>query len=393
MASASRARLARVSVLIASVTVLSLVAPPTAGAQEASCATDPGWAQIRTDFALDVLALTNAHRATLGLTSLAPSTALTNAATWKAAHMSYYDYFSHDDPHSPARSWDQRIRDCGYEGGAGENIAYGYRTPQEVFQGWLDSPGHRKNIENASYRVLGVGAAMNEDGRIYWVQNFGLRSDGGSAPAPQPSSTVTPPLVEEEVPAPVTPNTPAPIGKDDFVTTSEDESLQLNPTSNDLGGENGDLEVIYREDPGNGSVTGGQNGELIYQPDPNYAGSDTFKYWVSDRFERTSVARVTIDVQAANDAPTAKLDTATVRPRTRMFVRVLANDVDVDGDELAFVSFDQAPRFGSATVDPDGVVSYRARRGTNGRTDTITYLVDDGNGGISLGTIRIQIRR
>lgn len=308
--------------------------------------------------------------------------------------MSYYDYFSHDDPQSPTRSWDQRIRDCGYDGGAGENIAYGYRTPQDVFQGWLNSPGHRKNIENASYRVLGVGAAVNDDGRIYWVQNFGMKADGGSLPAPQPTSTVAPPRVEEEeVPLPAIPNTPAPVGKDDFVTTSEDESIQLNPLSNDFAGEGGDLDVIYLEDPENGSVTEGENGELIYRPDPDYVGSDTFYYWVSDQFERTCGARVTIDVQAANDAPRAKLDTATVRPRTRMFVSVLANDVDVDGDELTFVSFDQAPRFGSATVDSDGVVSYRARRGASGRTETITYLVDDGNGGLSLGTIRIQIRR
>ena len=373
--------------------VLSLVAPATAGAQESSCTRDPGWAQVRTDLALEVLALTNAHRATLGLSSLAPSTALTNAATWKAAHMSYYDYFSHDDPHSPTRSWDQRIRDCGYEGGAGENIAYGYRTPQDVFEGWLNSPGHRKNIENAGYRVLGVGAAVNDTGRIYWVQNFGMKADGGSTPAPQPTSTVTPPPSEEEEPAPATPDIPAPVGTDDFASTNEDEALTLNPLANDLVGEGGELEVIYHEDPEHGSVTEGKNGELIYRPDPNYVGSDTFKYWMSDQYERSCVATITIDVQGANDAPTAKLDTATVRPRTRMFVRVLANDVDVDGDELAFVSFEQAPRFGSATVDPDAVVSYRARRGTDGRNETITYLVDDGHGGLSLGTIRIQIRR
>ena len=309
--------------------------------------------------------------------------------------MSYYDYFSHDDPQSPTRSWDQRIRDCGYEGGAGENIAYGYRTPQEVFQGWLNSPGHRKNIENANYRVLGVGAAVGDNGRIYWVQNFGMKADGGSVLAPQPTATVTPSPVEieEEAPAPAAPDIAAPVGKDDVATMTEDESLRLDPAANDFVGKGGELEIIYHEEPEHGSVSKGDNGELIYQPDPNYVGSDTFYYWVSDQFERTCRARITIEVKAANDAPTAKLDTATVRPRTRMFVRVLANDIDVDGDQLTFVSFEQSPRFGSATVDPDGVVSYRARRGTNGRTDTMTYLVDDGHGGMALGTIRIRIRR
>jgi uncharacterized protein YkwD len=378
-------------VLVASVVILSLIAPAAAGAQESSCTRDSGWAEVRAELALDVVTLTNAHRATLGLASLAPSTTLTNAATWKAAHMAYYDYFSHDDPHSPARSWDQRIRDCGYEGGAGENIAYGYRTAQDVLKGWLNSPGHRQNIENDDYRVLGVGAAVNDDGSIYWVQNFGMKADGGSTLAPQPTATVAPPVEEE--PGPVESDVPAPVGTDDFVTTSEDESLRLNPALNDFVGQGGELEIIYHEDPNHGTVTQEENGELIYRPDPNYAGRDTFYYWVSDQFDRTCGARVTIDVQAANDAPRARLDKATVRPRTRMSVRVLANDLDVDGDELTFVSFDQMPRFGSATVSEDGVVSYRARRGTNGRTDTITYLVDDGHGGVALGTIRIRIRR
>ena len=52
---------------------------------------------------------------------------------------------------------------------AGENIAYGYRTPQAVVNGWMNSSGHRANILNARFTQIGVGyvAAGN-----YWTQMF-----------------------------------------------------------------------------------------------------------------------------------------------------------------------------------------------------------------------------
>lgn len=52
---------------------------------------------------------------------------------------------------------------------AGENIAYGQRTPQAVVQAWINSSGHRANILNASYTHLGVGYVA--DGH-YWTQMF-----------------------------------------------------------------------------------------------------------------------------------------------------------------------------------------------------------------------------
>ena len=344
---------------------------------------------MRLDWASDVLALTNAHRLTLGLAPLAPSATLNKAAEWKAAHMAGLGYFSHDDPD---RAWDQRIRDCGYTYGAGENIAYGYRTPQEVVTGWLNSDGHRRNIENANYKVLGVGAAVAGNGRVYWVQNFGLKADS-SVTEPAPTAPTTAPPVEDN-PTPIPSSVTAPVAKDDTVAVGEDGTLQLNLLSNDLVGQGGELEVVYHEDPAHGSLTTDANGTMTYKPDPDFAGQDTFYYWISDQFDRTCGARVTIEVQPQNDAPAARFDSARVRPGQNAFVRVTANDVDPDGDHLSFDGIDQMPRFGSATVDAtDGVVTYKARRGTNGRNDTITYLVNDGNGGVALGTLRIRIRR
>ncbi|MGZ8687305.1 MAG: CAP domain-containing protein [Gaiellaceae bacterium] len=153
------------------------------------CNPDAAWPANRQDYADQVVALVNQHRASLGLVQLKVSPTLAAAAVWKARHMAYYRYMAHDDPAPPvARTWFQRVQACGYAGyGAGENIAYGYTSPQAVMNAWLNSPGHRANIENASYRVIGVGVAGST---IYWSQEFGTTDDsGGGAPPPAGDGT------------------------------------------------------------------------------------------------------------------------------------------------------------------------------------------------------------
>jgi uncharacterized protein YkwD len=54
----------------------------------------------------------------------------------------------------------------------GENIAEGQRTPTEAFTDWMNSPGHRANILNSSYKRTGVAAYQTPDGTIYWCQQF-----------------------------------------------------------------------------------------------------------------------------------------------------------------------------------------------------------------------------
>ena len=45
---------------------------------------------------------------------------------------------------------------------------------------WLNSPGHRANIENASFRAIGIGVVVTSSG-TYWTQNFGTLADGSSS--------------------------------------------------------------------------------------------------------------------------------------------------------------------------------------------------------------------
>ncbi len=51
---------------------------------------------------------------------------------------------------------------------AGENIAMGQKTPEQVVQAWMDSPGHRANIMNSSFTHIGVGYVASGN---YWTQH------------------------------------------------------------------------------------------------------------------------------------------------------------------------------------------------------------------------------
>lgn len=119
-------------------------------------------------FEQEVIRLVNEQRAQNGLKPLSENWELSRVARYKSQDMVDNRYFSHTSPTygSPF----QMIRDFGISfRRAGENIAYGQRTPQAVVNAWMNSSGHRANILNASYTQIGVGyvAAGN-----YWTQMF-----------------------------------------------------------------------------------------------------------------------------------------------------------------------------------------------------------------------------
>ncbi|MGZ8693810.1 MAG: CAP domain-containing protein [Gaiellaceae bacterium] len=186
-------RIAALAVAFLSVAAAALVAPSSSGTAVGDCTPGSTWPAARTDLAGGVLALINAHRATVGAPALVTSTSLTAAAVWKARHMAMYQYMAHDDPAPPvARSTLDRIAACGYAGaGWGENIAYGYSTPQAVVAGWLGSPGHRANIEQRGFLSTGIGAAVGSSGAVYWAQTFGTSTAGSPPPPPPPPPTTT----------------------------------------------------------------------------------------------------------------------------------------------------------------------------------------------------------
>jgi len=116
----------------------------------------------------EVIRLINEIRQENGLKPLTANWELSRVARYKSQDMKDKGYFSHTSPTygSPF----QMIKAFGLSyRTAGENIAMGYRTPQAVVDGWMNSSGHRANILNAAYTQIGVGYV--EQGR-YWTQLF-----------------------------------------------------------------------------------------------------------------------------------------------------------------------------------------------------------------------------
>lgn len=123
-----------------------------------------------------MLSLTNAERAKKGCGPLRANSALTRSAEGHAVDMVLKHYFAHDS--LDGRSPFDRMKAAGFKGGAmAENIAVGYTSPAAVVKGWMNSPGHRANILNCDYTMLGVGYSSGqvkpEWGKGSWVQNFG----------------------------------------------------------------------------------------------------------------------------------------------------------------------------------------------------------------------------
>lgn len=119
----------------------------------------------------EVLKLVNQERSKQGLKALTLSDELTNVATLKAKDMRDKNYFDHTSPTygSPF----EMMRRFGIQySSAGENIAAGQKTAQEVMNSWMNSSGHRANILNKDYEQLGVGYVEGGSYGTYWVQMF-----------------------------------------------------------------------------------------------------------------------------------------------------------------------------------------------------------------------------
>ena len=116
----------------------------------------------------EVVDLVNKIRRENGLSELKLNWELSRVARYKSQDMCDNKYFSNTSPTygSPFTM----IKNFGISyRTAGENIAKGYRTPQAVVNGWMNSKGHRENILNASFTQIGVGYVSSGN---YWTQMF-----------------------------------------------------------------------------------------------------------------------------------------------------------------------------------------------------------------------------
>ncbi|OAH14992.1 cysteine-rich secretory protein family protein [Streptomyces jeddahensis] len=116
-----------------------------------------------------IVELVNDERSKAGCSPVTLNATLSKAAQAHSEDMASHQNMSHtgSDGSNPG----DRITRAGYSWSTyGENVAYGYSTPEQVMAGWMASPGHKANILNCSFKEIGVGLAQPND---YWTQDFG----------------------------------------------------------------------------------------------------------------------------------------------------------------------------------------------------------------------------
>ena len=116
-----------------------------------------------------VTSLVNAARQDAGLSELELDADLCAAAQARAQEIA--QSFSHTRPDGSSCFTILEEFGISYRA-AGENIAMGQRTPEEVMDGWMNSSGHRANILNGTFTSIGVGYYVDGAGAAHWVQIF-----------------------------------------------------------------------------------------------------------------------------------------------------------------------------------------------------------------------------
>ncbi|MFE7900831.1 CAP domain-containing protein [Streptomyces sp. NPDC057424] len=118
-----------------------------------------------------MLALVNKERAAAGCSPVTANDRLTRAADDYSDVMASSGVMSHTGPDGSTMT--TRVEAAGYQWSTlGENIARGQADAASVMKSWMNSPGHRANILNCSFKELGVGVQFG-DGGPWWTQNFG----------------------------------------------------------------------------------------------------------------------------------------------------------------------------------------------------------------------------
>ncbi|PKO85746.1 MAG: hypothetical protein CVU18_18560, partial [Betaproteobacteria bacterium HGW-Betaproteobacteria-12] len=202
----------------------------------------------------------------------------------------------------------------------------------------------------------------------------------------------------------------------DSATTPEDTPVTILVRANDSDTDGEPLTVSAFTNPANGTVTLNAQGNLVYSPNADFNGTDTFSYTIGDGQGGFDTASVTVNVGGSNDAPLANPDsgsttedvTLVVTAADGVILGAAGADSDLDGDSLAVsgiafgasigtVGSALAGAWGNLTLNADGSYTYvpnaaaQALDDGESRTDVFTYTVADPGGLSSTTTLSLTV--
>ncbi|NNE68926.1 MAG: tandem-95 repeat protein [Rhodothermales bacterium] len=175
---------------------------------------------------------------------------------------------------------------------------------------------------------------------------------------------------------------------DDSASTDEDTPVTIDVLGNDSDPDNDALTITTISTPGNGTAAAATAGGILYTPNPDFSGTDTFTYTIADPQGLNDTATVTVTVTAVNDPPVAVPDVRRAFEGATADYDVLANDTDPDvGDRIRLLSV-TAGTLGTVEVKA-GKVRYTPNAGATG-SEVLTYTISDGTNTVT-GTLTISI--
>ncbi len=151
----------------------------------------------------DLVRLTNEKRKEEGLKPLVLNQELTDAAQAKASYMFEKNFWAHVAPDGTT-PW-YFIKNAGYEYQyAGENLARGFNTAEDVTKAWMESPTHKENLLSPNYTDIGFAVAegsLTGSDTVLVVQEFGSRyaTAGEVAAVSTPNAGNNQPQTIEEI--------------------------------------------------------------------------------------------------------------------------------------------------------------------------------------------------
>ncbi|MBN2591131.1 MAG: tandem-95 repeat protein [Sedimentisphaerales bacterium] len=179
-----------------------------------------------------------------------------------------------------------------------------------------------------------------------------------------------------------------PVATDENISTKEDTPVSITLKGSDPEGNV--LTFTKLADPAHGKLSGTEP-NLVYTPNENFSGVDSFSFKVNDGVFDSNSAFISITITPENDPPVAQDDFIEIKEDTEMIsINVLENDTDIDGDQLALLGAAEG-RSGSIIISSDNkTIIYTPTKNFSG-SDNFTYTVSDSKGGTDTGSVRIQV--
>jgi large repetitive protein len=227
---------------------------------------------------------------------------------------------------------------------------------------------------NGTVSVTGTNFVYTPKPGANFTDSFTYRATDGSGTSPVASITLE-----------IIGNSP-PVAASQSLTVLEDGSANLSLWGSDPDGD--PVSAVLLTSPAHGNVSG-THPNYLYQPDPNFNGTDSFTFTVNDGFTNGNVATVSITITPLIDSPVrVSPDRGFAIPEDG-YVDFDMQATDVDGDTLTYTIV-TPPAHGTVTRQSANTWTYRPASNWFGM-DQLTWVASDGKSDCALGTVQFQV--